>query len=167
MCDPVTAAIAVGVTTVASTAANVVAQTKAANAQQKAINQQLAVTREETRQEATAQLFDQMRAARREQGRIRTAAGEAGLSLDSGSIEGLLLDSATQMELQGDRTLANMESRHNANVAEAESMMSHIQKPTALGAGLQIASAAASAWSGVQNAKIKKGVQNDKIKKGG
>lgn len=157
MCDPVTAAIAVGVTAVAGTAANVVAQTKAANAQQRAINEQLAVTREETRQEATAQLFDQMRAARREQGRIRTAAGEAGLSLDSGSIEGLLLDSATQMELQGDRTLANMESRHNANVAEASSMMSQIQKPTALGAGLQIASSAASAWSGVQSAKIKKG----------
>lgn len=155
MCDPVTAAVVVGVTSVASTAAIVVAQTKAANAQAKAINDQLAVTREETRQEAMAQLFDQMRAARREQGRIRTTAGEAGLSLSGGSIEALLLDSAMQMELQGSRTIANMESRHNANVADANSMMSQIQKPTALGAGLQIASAAASAWSGIADAKIK------------
>src|SRR3546814_9554646 len=75
-----------------------------------------------------------MRSARREQAKIRTSAGEAGLSLNSGSIESLLMDSAMQMELQGDRTIANMESRHQANTAEAASMLSQIQKPTALGA---------------------------------
>lgn len=154
MCDPVTAAIVVGVTAVASTTANVIAQSKAAKAQTKAINAQREVVREETRQKATGDLFDQMRASRREQAKIRVASGEAGLSLSSGSVEGLLLDSAMQSELASDRTIANMESRHRANEAEANSMLSRIQKPTALGAGLQIASSAASAWSGVQQAKI-------------
>lgn len=156
MCDPVTAAISVAVLSVASTTASVISQTKAAKAQEAAINNQRAVVREETRQEATGQLFDQMRAARREQASVRTAAGEAGLGLNSGSIENLLNDSAMQMELQGSRTIANMESKHRANEADAESMMSKISKPTLLGAGLQIASAAASGWSGIQDAKIRK-----------
>ena len=156
MCDPVTAAIVVGVSSVASTAANVVAQTKTANAQTAAINAQRAVNREETRQQASAELFDRMRAGRREQASVRAAGGEAGLSLSSGgSIEALLLDSAMQTEMANDRTLANMESRHRANEADANSMLSRIQKPTALGAGLQIASAAAGAWSGVESAKIR------------
>lgn len=158
MCDPISASIAVAVTAVASTTANVIAHSKAAKAQTRAINDQRSVVREETRQEATGELFDQMRAARREQASIRTAAGEAGLSLSSGgSIENLLLDSAMQSELKADRTIANMESRHRSGEAEANSMLSKIQKPTALGAGLQIASAAASGWSGISDAKISKG----------
>jgi hypothetical protein len=140
----------------ATTAASVVAQTKSANAQTKAINSQRAVVREETRQQASAELFDRMREGRREQGKIRAASGEAGLSLSSGgSIENLLLDSAMQTELANDRTIANMESRQRANEAEANSMLSKIQKPAALGAGLQIASAAVSGWTGVRDAKIR------------
>lgn len=155
MCDPISAGLAV--LTVAQTTATVVGQAQAAKAQTKAINNQRAVVREETRQKSTAELFDAMRASRREQGHIRAAAGEAGLSLSSGgSIENLLLDSAMQMEFSRDRTLANMESRHRANEAEADSMLSRIQKPTALGAGIQIGSSAASAWSGLQNAKLRK-----------
>lgn len=150
--------------TTATAAANVVAQTKTANAQEDAINEQRTVVREETRQQTSAELFDRMRAGRREQGKIRAAAGEAGLSLSSGgSIENLLLDSAMQVEMAQDRTMANMESRHRANEAEANSMLSRIQKPTALGAGLQIASAAASGWTGVKDAKIRTGA----VPKGG
>lgn len=142
----------------ATAAANVSAQVKSANAQTKAIDDQRTVVREEARQQATSELFDRMRAGRREQGKIRAASGEAGLSLSSGgSIENLLLDSAMQTEMANDRTIANMESRHRANEAEANSMLSKIQKPTALGAGLQIASAAVDGWSGVKAAKIKTG----------
>lgn len=97
-----------------------------------------------------------MRATRREQARIRTASGEAGLSLQSGTIEQLLLDSAMQGELQGSRTIANMESRNAASTAEAASALSQIQKPTALGAGLQIASSAAAGWSDLEKAKVSK-----------
>lgn len=154
MCDPVSAVL--GAISVASTIGGQVAANKSAKAQVKAINNQRALVREETRREATNDLFDQMRDMRRQQGRIRSAAGEAGLSLSSGAVEGLLYDTAMQMELQGDRTLANMESRHTANESEAASMMSRIQKPTALGAGLQIAAAGLSAYSGAQAAKITK-----------
>lgn len=156
MCDPVTASVALAVTAVAGTTANVISQAKAANAQEKAIRNQMAAAREETRDAASAELFDQMRATRREQARIRTAAGEAGLALSSGSVAGLLLDSAMQGELRRDRTLANTESRHRANTAEAESMLSHVQKPTALSAGLQIASSAAGGWAQVRTAKLER-----------
>jgi len=156
MCDPVTAAVTMAVVSTVGVGANAVAQAKTAKAQTKAIRAQQALVAEENRDVASAEIFDQMRGARREQGKIRAAAGEAGLSLTSGSIEGLLLDSAMQMELQGSRSIANMESRHAANTAEASSMLSQIQKPTVLGAGLQMASAAASGWSSVQSAKITK-----------
>ncbi len=155
MCEPISAISAA--LAVATTAASVVTQAKAAKAQTKAINAQRTVVREETRQEATGELFDRMRAGRREQASIRTTAGQAGLSLSSGgSIESLLLDSALQSELAAERVVANMESRHRAGEAEANSMLSRIQKPTAFGAGLQIASSAASGWSGLKDAKLKR-----------
>jgi hypothetical protein len=150
MCDPITATTVA--LAVATTVSSGVAQVKAAKAQTKAIRDQKEVVAEETRQAASGELFDQMRASRREQARIRTAAGEAGLSLASSSIDALLNDSAMQGELQGARSIANMESRHAANAAEAGSMLSRIQKPTALGIGLNTATAAASAWSGSPHA---------------
>ena len=153
LCDPITAG---AVLAVASTTAGVISQAKQAKAQTKAINQQQAVVAEENRRAASAELFDQMRASRREQARIRTASGEAGLSLQSGSIESMLLDSAMQSELQGTRTMANLESRQAATKAEAASALSQISKPTALGAGLQIASSAADGWAKIEKVKISK-----------
>lgn len=155
LCDPVTAAAAIAVTQVISTGAQLVAQTKSANAQERATRAQMEVQAEETRTEATHEMFEQMRATRREQARIRAAAGEAGLSLSSGSIEALLADSAMQGELANDKTVANLESRRRANTAEAESTLSQIQKPTALGAGVRLAAAGAQGWSAVEAAKIK------------
>ncbi len=153
MCDPLTASV---VLSVATAATSTVAQIKSAKSQTKALNEQAMVVREENRQVATAETFDAMRAARREQARIRTAAGEAGLSLSSGSVEALLRDSAMQGELNRDRILANLESRNTAAQAETASALSRIQKPTALGAGLNIASAAADGWAKLDAAAIKK-----------
>lgn len=155
MCAPALAIIG-GIVSVAGTAAGIIQQANAAKAQAAAIANQREVANEEARKSASAELFDQARAARREQAKIRTAAGEAGLSLSSGSIEGLLMDSAMQMELQGSRTIANMESRTAANDAEATSMDSQIDRVSPLGAGLQIASAGLGAWSSIQKAKITK-----------
>jgi hypothetical protein len=157
MCDPVTASIVAGVTLVASTAVGVVQQNKSAKIQERAIRDQLAVSKDEARAEATSELFDNMRAARREAGRTRAQAGEAGLSLTSGSVEALLMDSAMQSEMKNDRTLANMESRHNSNVAEANSMMSRIQHDNWLTGGLKIAAAGAEAYSGFSKASAGKG----------
>jgi hypothetical protein len=149
------AAIVAGITTVANAGAQLIQASKHAKAQAEALNKQLGIARQETRREASSELFDSMREARREQAKVRAQAGEAGLSLTSGSIEDLLMDSAMQGEMRADRTLANMEARHRANVAEGESMASRIQKPTLLGAGLQLGAAGTSAWLGVENAKIK------------
>lgn len=157
MCDPVTASIVVGVTMVATTAASIVTQNQQAKVQERAIKDQLKVSNEEDRAVATGEMFDNMRAARREAGKTRAAAGEAGLSLDSGSVENLLMDSAMQSELKNDRTLANLESRHNAHVAEANSMMSKIQHDNWLTGGLKLAAAGASAYAGVANAQAKAG----------
>lgn len=154
MCDPVSASIALAVVSTVGAVGQVITANKTAKAQERAIRAQHERVAEENRDAASAEMFDQMRAARREQARVRTAAGEAGLGLNGGSIEGLLFDSAMQMELQGSRTLANLESRQAAADAEAESMLSQIQKPTLLGAGLQIGSAAASGWAGIQNSKL-------------
>lgn len=143
-----------GAATVAQTTAGVITQAKAAKAQTKAIRSQQEVVAEENRKATSAELFDQMRASRREAAKVRTAAGEAGLGLNSGSIDGILFDTAMQLELQTGRSIANMESRHAANTSEAESALSQIQKPTLLGAGLQIGASAAGAWSGVQGAKL-------------
>jgi hypothetical protein len=112
--------------------------------------------REENRKATSAELFDRTRAARREAGTTRAAAGEAGLSLNSGSIEALLLDTAMQTELSNSRSLANMESRNEANARELRSGLSQIQSPTLLGAGLQIGGAALDGFSAVSAAKIKK-----------
>lgn len=152
MCDPITATVLA----VATTAASVVSQVKTANAQEKALRNQMAAASEENRQVASAELFDQARAARIEQGRVMTAAGEAGLGINSGSIQSLLTDIAMQKTLQGDRTIANMESRHAQNIAEAESAMSAISKPTVLGAGLQIASAGVNAWNSASSLKLQR-----------
>ncbi len=153
MCEPllITAALSV-----ASAAASGVAQIQTAKAQTKAIRAQQAAVREETRQVATAETFDSMRATRREQAKIRTAAGEAGLSLTSGSVEGLLLDSAMQGELNRDRILANLESRQASATAETSSALSRIQKPTALGVGLNLANAAAGGYADINAARISK-----------
>lgn len=139
---------------VGSTGAKIVTDIKSANAQTSALREQMAITKKEAGDEASAELFDRMREGRREAGKVRAQAGESGLSLTSGSVEALLLDSAMQTELSSDRTLSNLESRHRANIAEAGSLASRIQKPTVLGAGLQLGAAAASAYSGVSAAKI-------------
>lgn len=155
MCEPVSLAIAAGVTAMASTAYSISAQANMAKAQNAAISQQLDVTNEEARRKASSEIFDTMRAARREQGRVRAAAGEAGLAL-TGSVDGLLMDSAMQAELNNGRSIANQESRTAANTAEATSMYSQVQNTNALGAGLQIASTGLNSWSGIQGAKIAK-----------
>lgn len=154
ICDPVTAAIAIGVTSVASTVGSVVAQGKAAQQQVNAIEAQRRLINEENRLATSGDIFERDREARREQGRVRAAAGEAGLGLGSGAVETLLLDSAMQAELANQRSIANLESRRNATNQEAESATSQVKAPSTLGAGLQIASSAVGAFSNIQGAKI-------------
>ena len=92
---------------------------------------------------ASEQISARLREARREQGRIMVAAGESGLNTSSPVIQGLLTDASMQATLSNQESLANRASRRRATDAEANAAM--VSKPTALGAGLQIALAGASA----------------------
>lgn len=81
--------------------------------------------------------------------------GEAGLAL-TGSVDALLFDIAMQAELNYGRSLANLESRTTANVAEANAAYSNVSNPSVLSAGLQLGVSALNGWSGIEQAKIEK-----------
>lgn len=149
MCDPIT----MTVLAVAGTAATLVTQSVAADAQNKAIGQQLQTSYNESAAATVAEENDHMRAARKEQARIKVAAGESGLQL-GGSIEQLLLDSQMQTGQANARSLSNLETANNAARAQATSMYSQVEKPSLLGAGLQLASAGVSGYSQEQSLKI-------------
>lgn len=154
MCEPVTALTMATIgLTVASTAASIVSETRAAKAQERAIYDQLAVAETEINDKASAEVNDRLREARREQGRIRVAAGEAGLRL-SGSVGLLLQDSLMQAGLANERTLGNREREIDAAYAEANSMLSRNERPTLLGAGLRLASAGLQGYSMGQSLQI-------------
>ena len=156
MCEPVSLAIASAVVATATQVGSVIQQSKLAKSQTKSMKEAAVAAREENRMATSAELFDRSRAGRREQGSIRAAAGEAGLALNSGSMEALLLDSAMQTELANTRSVANMESRQRSNDRELRSGLSQIQSPTLLGAGLQIGGSVLDGFSSVKAAKIPK-----------
>lgn len=149
MCDPVSMTI-LAVTT---TAASIYSANKLADNQEAAIREQLESLEDESRKTESAETNDRLRAMRKEQARTKVAAGEAGLQL-GGSIEALLKDSLMQTSLAGERIGLNNERDRRAGRAEANSMLSNIQKDTALGAGLKLASAGSSAWNTGQSIKI-------------
>ena len=143
MCNPLIAAVALAAV---STGVGIVAQNQAASASNKALTAQNELRKQQVDQAATAEINDRLREKRREQGRIMVAAGEVGLSLNSGGVESLLMDSTMQSELANQRSLANRESRKAASDAETNSK--YQAKTTALGAGLQIGLSSASAYYG-------------------
>lgn len=150
MCSPLAAA---GLA-IAGTAVGLIQQDQIADQQEEMINRQNAIRQEEIDDATTAEINERLREARRERGRILVAAGEAGLSLSSQSVEGLLMDSAMQAELSRDQSLANRESRKKATAAQAESMLP--TRPTALGAGLQIGLSGANAYAGAKSSEMRR-----------
>lgn len=138
MCDPISIGLAV-----VTTAVSVVGQIQSANSKAAALRAQVKVKNQQIDDQATQEIDDRLREARREQGRIMVAAGESGLNTSSPVVEGLLNDASMQASLANQTTLANRESRKQATIAEANSLMP--SKPTVLGAGLQIALAGANA----------------------
>ncbi len=106
---------------VVGAATETIGQMQSAKAQQKAIDAQLATTQQEIRVAQTAELNERQRVARKEQARIKVAAGEAGLNI-GGSVEALLKDSLMQNQLSAERTNLNAESQQRAAAAEANSM---------------------------------------------
>lgn len=145
MCLPAAIAIPLAIATAATTV-SVVGQIQSANAANASIKQQYKAEAKQIDQSATADIDARLRQARREMGRIMVAAGESGLSTESGSVQALIEDAGMQASLANEQTLANRESRKQAAAADANAKM--VTKPTLLGAGLQIALSGASAAVG-------------------
>lgn len=148
MCIPAVAAAAL--IAGGTAAVGVIQGNQMAKATNRALNAQNAQRKTEIDQATTADINDRLREMRREQSRIMVAAGEAGLSLQSGGVESLLLDSAMQAELANDRSLANRESRRAASDVSTQAQMQ--SKYTPLGAGLKIGLSAGGAAQNVKNA---------------
>lgn len=146
MCVPAVAAAAL--IAGATQAVSVVAQNQIASAQNRSIREQHATRQRQIDQAATDEINARLREQRREASRISVAAGEAGLSLTSGGVEALLMDSVMQAELANDTSLANRESRKAAATADANAAMQ--SKTTLLGAGLRIGLSAGGAYAGAR-----------------
>lgn len=142
MCNP---AIALAVVAAATTTVSVVQQYQATNAQNAAIASTYAAQVSQIKDSETADINDRLREARKEQGRIKVAAGEGGLQL-SGSVAALLRDSTMQTALYDERIRTNADNKIAAAGNEATSMYSQVKMPTALGAGLQIAGSAVQGY---------------------
>lgn len=152
MCDPLT--IALVALTTATAAGGVYANNKGVSAQDKALREQLVNIEAEAGVTATSEVNDNLRAMRKEQARTRVAAGEAGLQLGSGSIEGILKDSLMQAGLATSATRLNQTRTNSSSTAETNSRLSQLQKDSALGAGLKIGSAAISGYASGKSIQI-------------
>lgn len=142
MCIPAAIAIPVALAA-AGTAVSVIGQISAANATNAAIKAQEKTQEHQIDEQTGQEITDRLRQARRDMGRIMVAAGESGLSLDSGAVKALENDAAMQASLSNETSLANRESRKEAARDQANAEM--VSKPTLLGAGIQIALAGGSA----------------------
>lgn len=112
---------------VVSTATQVIGEIQAAKTQTRSIDQQLAQQQQQIATQQVAELNDRQRQARREQARIKVAAGQAGLNI-SGSVTDLLNDSVMQNALAAERTNLNADNQQKAAAAEANSMYSRISR---------------------------------------
>jgi hypothetical protein len=127
MCDGYSWVYAV--VSIVSAVTGAVSANESADAQADAVRAQLKIQQEEKRATATAEINDRLRDMRREQARIKVAAGEAGLQL-GGSIDLLLKDSLMQQELFEDRVQQNLRYGQRSTQSEADSMLSRIDTVT-------------------------------------
>lgn len=132
MCEPTTVALMMAAAYATKSVVDTVAQRRAYDDQEAAIREQLAALEDEINETESAEVNDRLRTARKEQARIKVAAGEAGLQL-GGSVSLLLTDSLMQAELSNDRTDENAERQLHAGRREANSMLSRVSAPTVLG----------------------------------
>lgn len=150
MCDPVTLAVV----SVVSTAATIATEISGAQAQNKAIGEELQQQNKQADTQEVAALNDRAREARKEQGRMAVAAGEAGLQLDSGSVESMLLNSAMQQKQANEAIATNRDNQVEANTAEANRYYSAVQQPSVIGAGLRLVGSGITGYAQGQSAQL-------------
>ena len=164
MCGPVVMTIL----TIATTAVSLYAQSQTAKAQQNAINQQAENEREETLEAAEEELGVRIRASRESRARARVAAGESGAlgASFAASINQSLSDSNLDAALVAKQVAFSQRGIDDrANIA-----LSQISSPSALEAGLQIASAGVKGFqtgTSIQDRRIAKKKEADAKKKPG
>jgi len=107
---------------VVGTATQVIGEIQSAKQQTRAIDQQLATQQQQIASQQVAELNDRQRQARREQARIKVAAGQAGLNI-SGSVTDLLNDSVMQNALAAERTNTNADNQQKAADAASGGVM--------------------------------------------
>lgn len=137
MCEPVTL-ISTGLA-VASSAVGTIGAHSRAKAQRSALTQQRANQAEEIAAQADAQAGDRVKAARAERARIRVAAGEAGVG--GNSVDAMMFDSFQQQDSDLAIIRKNEFFSQRGSEARYRSGMAAAQGPSALEAGLGIASA--------------------------
>lgn len=143
MCGPAAPAVMMWIS-IASTAVSTYAQTQTAKAQKKQIKNQQENERNEVAEAAEEELGQRIRASRERRARTRVAAGESGALGNSfaASINQSLTDENMDAALISKKAaFAQRGIDDRANVA-----LSQIRSPSALEAGLQIASAGASGY---------------------
>lgn len=144
------------VVAVASTAVSVVSQVQQASAQQKAIKASQDQQQKQIQTAEVADMNDASRAQRKQASRIQVAAGESGLSLGSGSIENMLMDSLAQQNLMNGRISTNAGEQIAGSQAQANSMLAQSAGPSLLGAGLQMGLAGATGYMNGSALQIKR-----------
>jgi len=145
MCGP----LALAALTFASTAASVATQISSANHQISAIKSMYGEQQKQIGLQEGAEISDSLRQARRDQSKIAVASSQAGLNL-SGSVDTLLQDAGMQAALRNERTDLNADISRQQARDSALNNLSRVNKPTALSAGLQIASATANTYFGAK-----------------
>jgi len=143
MCEPTTIAL------IASTAIAGISQYgqyQSAKAQVRAIDEQNEIQAQEISEAAGLEMTERARAARRERGAMRAAGAESGINLGSNSfLAGLQTSVLNQYNDQG-LILRNESNQQRARDAQARSLTSRIQVPTALSAALNIGAAGLGAY---------------------
>ena len=144
------------VAAVASTAVSLVGTMQSAEAQQDAIRSQQESAATQVAKQEQAQTNDRLRAARQEDSRIRVAAGEAGLSLGSQSIETMLMNNQMQTGLGSERIGLNADMQQENVSAEANAALARTATPSALSAGLQLGLSGFQGYKAGQNLQLQK-----------
>jgi hypothetical protein len=137
---------------VAATAASITAQQQSAKRQAAAISAQNQQQADEIAAAAGVELGERARAARRERASMRASASESGINLGSGSFLAALQTSISNQQNDMGLITENANNRQLARGAQAKSLMSQIQMPSAASAAFQLGAAGAGAYFNVTDA---------------
>lgn len=150
MCGPIT----MTVLAVASAASSAYAQHQTAKAQADAIGVQQENERQETLERNEEDLGQRVRVAREARGRARVAAGESGAL--GASFAASMNQSLQDQDNQAALVQKNVAFTHRATDDRANTALASIRSPSALEAGLNIASAGVQGYNSGLSLKAKR-----------